>query len=436
MSDLDDLRGMLRGRVLVAGEEGFDGASRAWNLAVEQPVAAVVEAADADDVSALVRHARRSGLTVAVQPTGHGASGAVEGVVLLRTGALDGVEVDPVRRIARVGAGVSWGRVQEAAAAHGLTGLPGSSPVVGVTGYTLGGGLSWFGRRHGWAADSVRAFEVVDAEGERARVDAVSDPDLFWALRGGGGDFAVVTAMEFDLYPAPELYGGRVVWAASEASRVLEVFSEVTAGAPEELTVWANLQHIPGLEPTVSVDVTFLGGEEAARKLLRPLEAVGAPLRDGRGVLALTALGSITAEPTDPSPGMSRAELLTGLGGDAVRALLAEPLAPLLGVQVRHLGGALAGESGTPFGALEEPFYLYALGVPFSPQAGAEIRERLDRLVAGLGANVSGRKPLTALAPGESVRDAFGPGALQRLRRIKRERDPHGVVRSNYPVAG
>ncbi|MEE2037091.1 FAD-binding oxidoreductase [Nocardiopsis sp. CT-R113] len=208
MSDLDDLRGMLRGRVLVAGEEGFDGASRAWNLAVDQPVAAVVEAADADDVSALVRHARRSGLTVAVQPTGHGASGAVEGVVLLRTGALDGVEVDPVRRIARVGAGVSWGRVQEAAAAHGLTGLPGSSPVVGVTGYTLGGGLSWFGRRHGWAADSVRAFEVVDAEGERARVDAVSDPDLFWALRGGGGDFAVVTAMEFDLYPAPELYGG------------------------------------------------------------------------------------------------------------------------------------------------------------------------------------------------------------------------------------
>ncbi|GAA0972204.1 MULTISPECIES: FAD-binding oxidoreductase [Nocardiopsis] len=436
MSDLGDLRGMLRGRVLVAGEEGFDAAARPWNLAVEQPVAAVVEAAGADDVSALVRHARRCGLTVAVQPTGHGASGAVEGVVLLRTGALDGVEVDPVRRTARVGAGVAWGRVQEAAAAYGLTGLPGSSTVVGVVGYTLGGGLSWFARRHGWAADSVRAFEVVDAEGGRARVDAASDPDLFWALRGGGGDFAVVTSVEFDLYPAPELYGGRVVWPVSAAARVMAAFAEVVSGAPEELTVWANLQQIPGLDPTVSVDVTFLGGEERARKLLRPLEAVGAPLRDGRGTMSSAALGSITAEPTAPSPGMARAELLRGLDGGAVRALVEEPPAPLLGVQVRHLGGALARESATPFGAVEEPYYVYALGVPVSAQAAQGIRERLGRLVADLGPLVSGRKPLTALAPGESVADVFGPEALARLRRIKRERDPHGVVRSNYPVGG
>ncbi|OOC53971.1 MULTISPECIES: FAD-binding oxidoreductase [Nocardiopsis] len=436
MDTCDELSSLLRGRVLAPGEEGFDRAGRPWNLAVEQSVAAVVEAADADDVAALVRHAHRAGLAVAAQPTGHGASGAAEGAVLLRTGALDEVGIDVRRQVARVGAGVSWGRVQEAAAEHGLTGLPGSSPVVGVAGYTLGGGLSWFGRRHGWAADGVTALEVVGAEGERARVTAGSDPDLFWALRGGGGDFAVVTALEFDLHPAPGLYGGRLVWPADRAERVLGAYTEVTSNAPEELTVWLNLQHVPGLEPTVSVDVTFLGGGEGAEKLLRPFEVAGTPLRGSLGVLPLTALGSITAEPTDPSPNLARAALLTDLGWEGVRALLAEPIAPLLGVQVRHLGGALAGASDTPFGPLDEPYYLYAMGVPLTPEVGEGVRARQDALVEALGSHVSGRRPLTALAPGDSAADAFSPSVLERLRRIKRERDPRGVVRSNYPVLG
>ncbi|MFE6451698.1 FAD-binding oxidoreductase [Nocardiopsis dassonvillei] len=436
MNTWNELRSLLRGPVLTGGEEGFDTARRPWSLSVDQPVAAVVEAADADDVAALVRHAHREGLTVAAQPTGHGASGDVKGAVLLRTKALDEVSVDPERRVARVGAGVPWGRVQEAAAAHGLTGLPGSSPVVGVAGYTLGGGLSWFGRRHGWAADGAVALEVVDARGERARVTAESDPDLFWALRGGGGDFAVVTALELALHPAPRLYGGRVVWAADRAERVLAAYTEVTAHAPRELTVWLNLHHVPGQEPTVSVDATFLGGPERARELLRPLEAAGRPLRDTRGVLPLTGLGSITAEPTDPSPGLARAALLADLGPDAVGALLAEPIAPLLGVQVRHLGGAFADASDTPFGPMDERYYLYAMGVPFSPRMAPQIRARMEGLVASLGSQVSVRKPLTSLVPGESVADVFSARALERLRRIKAERDPQNVVRSNYPVLG
>ncbi|MEV4187629.1 FAD-dependent oxidoreductase, partial [Streptosporangium canum] len=187
MSNLNDLRSLIRGHVSLVGDDGFDQARRPWNLAVEQPVRAVVEAADADDVAALVRYARDAGLTVSAQPSGHGATGDVDGVILLRTGRLDEVRVDPGARTARVGAGVAWGQVQAVAGPHGLTGLPGSSPVVSVVGYTLGGGLSWFGRRYGWAADSVTAFEVVDADGVRARVTADSDVDLFWALRGGGG---------------------------------------------------------------------------------------------------------------------------------------------------------------------------------------------------------------------------------------------------------
>ena len=434
MRTCEGLRTVLGGRVLGIGDEGFDAAARPWNLAVEQPVVAVVEVADVEDVVAVVRHARRVGLTVAAQPTGHGASGAARGAVLLRTGALDEVVVDTDRRVVRVGAGVSWGKVQEAAAAHRLTALPGSSPVVGVAGYTLGGGLSWFGRRHGWAADGVTALEVVGADGEWARVSAESDPDLFWALCGGGGDFAVVTALEFRLYPAPELYGGRMVWPLERAARVLGAYAEVTAGAPRELTAWWNLHRFPGLEPTVSVDVTFLGAQDRAEGLLRPLEAVGAMGDDSRAMMPLTRLGSITAEPVDPSPILARAALLTDVGEEVVGALLDEPLSPMFGVQVRHLQGAFADASGTPFGSLTEPYYLYAMGVPSTPEEEKGIRARQEVLSEALGSHVSGRRPLTALGVGESASQAFAPQVLERLRRIKRERDPQGVVRSNYPV--
>ncbi|MFB9473012.1 FAD-binding oxidoreductase [Nonomuraea salmonea] len=430
-----NIKDELRGRVLVAGDEGFDLARRPWNLAVEQPVRAVVEAADADDVAALVRYARLTGLTVATQPSGHGASGNTGEVILLRTGRLDELDVRPDERIARAGAGVSWGRVLSAASPYGLTGLAGSSPAVTVTGYTLGGGLSWFGRKHGFAAQSVRAFEVVNADGDRARVTAESDPDLFWALRGGGGDFAVVTATEFALHPAPTLYGGRLLWPAAKAPVVLDVYRQITGTAPEELTVWYELLHFPGAAPMVAVDVTFLGDAGDAETLLRPLEKIGGTLSDSRAVLPVDRLGSITAEPTDPGPGCSRAELLTGLSDEVAAALLERPIEPLLSVQVRHLGGALARPSGTAAGHLEEPFALYLFGIP-GADGGAAVRDRMRQITGPLIPHTTGRKPFTFLAPGERAAAAFTPQTLDRLRAIKRARDPRGTFRGNFPVLG
>ncbi|NUW44703.1 FAD-binding oxidoreductase, partial [Nonomuraea rhodomycinica] len=161
---INDLRGVLKGRVLLPDDDGFEQAATPWNLTVRQPVAAVAEAADAEDVAALVRYARRAGLTVSAQPSGHGASGDVDGLILLRTGLLNEVEVRADERVVRVGAGVRWGQVLAAAGPLGLTGLAGSAPGVSVTGYTLGGGVGWFSRRYGFASDSVRAFDVVDAD--------------------------------------------------------------------------------------------------------------------------------------------------------------------------------------------------------------------------------------------------------------------------------
>ncbi|NDU74559.1 FAD-binding protein [Actinomadura sp. DSM 109109] len=429
---MNDLRAAVRGRVLLPGDAGFDAARRPWNLAVEQPVEAVVEAADADDVAALVRFARSAGVAVTTQPNGHGATGRTEGAILLRTRRLDGLEVDPAARRARVGAGVASGRLQAAVAPHGLTGLPGSSPVVSVAGVALGGGLSWFGRAHGWVADNVTAFEIVDGEGRRRRVTADADADLFWALRGGGGDVAVVTSLDLALHPAPHLYGGRMLWPAAHAPEVMDAYRRITAVAPDELTVWLDLLHFPGSDPLVAVDVTYLGPADEARDLLHPLDGLPRPLSDSRAIMQVSELGSITAEPTDPSAGLSRAELLTALDDGAAKTLLAGPIAPLLSVQVRHLGGAFARPSDSPHGPLTEPYALYMFGIPADPSTAAAVEAKQRALAGALP--VTGRKPLTFLSLGESAADAFTSGALARLRQVKAEHDPHNTFRGNYPV--
>ncbi|MGK8522216.1 FAD-binding oxidoreductase [Nocardia asteroides] len=431
------LRAELPGRVLLPGDEGFDTSARPWTTTVEQPVAAVVRAGDADDVATVIRYAGRAGVPVVTQPTGHGASGAVPEAILLRTGQLDGIEIDAERRVARVGAGAPWGRVQAAAAEHGLTGLAGSNPVVGVTGYTLGGGMSWFGRKHGWAADAVRAFEVVDAAGARRRISAEDDPDLFWALRGGGGDFAVVTALEFDLFPAPELFGGRMLWPETRIGEVFDVFREITAAAPEELTVWFQRLQIPDAPPMVGLDAVYLGDPDRGRAELARLDAIGDSILDKRGVFGAADIGAVTAEPTNPSPSLSRAEQLTDLGDAVLKTLLDAPVAPLANVQIRHLGGALA-EARPGAGArgpIAEPYLLYCLGLGL-PHLADAVKARRTAIVDAVSGQISGGKPYTFLTPGETAAAAFDAATLARLRAIKRARDPHGVILANYPVLG
>ncbi|MEV4258200.1 FAD-linked oxidase, partial [Spirillospora sp. NPDC049652] len=262
-----------------------------------------------------------------------------------------------------------------------------------------------------------------------------SDPDLFWALRGGGGDLAVVTAVEFDLHPAPELYGGRMLWPADRARAVLDAYREVVGAAPDELTAWFELLHFPGAAPLAAVDATFLGAGGDGEALLRPLEKVAGMVSDSRGTLPVAGLGSITAEPTDPGPGRSRAELLTGLTDEVAAVLLDRPIAPLLSVQVRHLGGALARPSDSAAGSLDEPFALYMFGIP-GEDGGAAVGERQREIADALIPHTTGRKPFTLLAPGDRAASAFTPEALDRLRALKRRRDPHGVLRSNFPVLG
>src|SRR3954454_8705241 len=241
------LRNRCRGTVLGPRDEGYDQARGVFNLTTDQYPALIAFPQDAADVAAAVRYAAARGLRVAPRRTGHNAGPLPDlgDTLLLRTDALQGVEIDREARRVRAAAGSRWWDVVPRASEVGLAALHGSTPDVSIAGYTLGGGMGWYARKHGLACNSVRAIEIVTADGALRRVDASHEPDLFWALRGGGGNYGVVTAMEFDLYPVKEIYAGALFFPFERASELLHAWRELTHTAPEELTSAARLLQIP-----------------------------------------------------------------------------------------------------------------------------------------------------------------------------------------------
>ena len=281
---IDALEERLDGDLYRPDDEGWDEARTPWNLAVDQRPAAVVLAESAADVAETVLAARADGLRVAPQGTGHAAAplGDLTGTILLRTTRMHRVDVDPHDRRARVEAGAVWQEVSDAAAEHGLAALAGSSHDVGVLGYSLGGGLSWLARKHGLAANTILAAEIVDAEGRIRRVDADNDPELFWALRGGGGSFAIVTAVELRLFPIAEVFAGVLFFPIERAQDVLEAWLDWTETVPDEVTSCGRIMRFPELpdvpEPLrgnafALVEAVFLTSPDEANAALAPLRA-------------------------------------------------------------------------------------------------------------------------------------------------------------------
>ncbi len=448
---LQELADRVRGRLHRPGDPGWDEVRAPWQRAVDQHPLAVLEVVDAADVATAVAWAAEHGVRVTAQPVGHGATDAQHGVLVLRTRALDGVVVDAPSRTARVGAGVKVGELLQALQGSGLTFLAGSSPDPTVVGYVLGGGLSWFGRAWGLAANDIVSIDLVDAFGAATRVTRASDPELFWALRGGGGDFGVVTAMEIGLHPAPALYGGRLLWPVERTAAVLRAFRQVTEHAPRELSVWLHVYRFPPLpdlpEPVrgkafVSVAVAFLGGPPEAERLLAPLRAVDGVVMDLLGPVPNHLLGSIADEPLDPMPSLEHSLLLDDLSEPVVQALLdqvgPDAASPLLFLQVRHLGGEMAVPAAThgAAGHVAEPYLVFALGVPVSPDVATVVQGSFDALDLALAGHTSGRTVPNFLGSHGDPLRARPHHVLDRLRAVKAERDPAGTIRSNRPVAG
>jgi hypothetical protein len=443
-----DLGRLVDGAVLGPGDPGFDQARTGWNVKVDQQVAAVVLAEDAADMASVVRYARRHGLSVAAQPRGHGATPALNDTILLRTSRMQGIEVDPARRTARVEAGVRWVHLLPETAKHGLTGLLGSSTDPSVVGFTVGGGLSWFSRAYGFAANAVRAFEVLDADGAPARVTAETDPDLFWALRGGGGDYALITAMEIGLVPAGQLYGGSIMWPVEAAPAVLDAYRQVTATAPVELSTWYTLLNLPPIEAlppflrgrsVVAVQLTYLGELADAAALVAPLTRVPGALVSALRPLPVAELDAVAQEPTDPMPSSEYSLLMPRLD-DALAASLMDVAGPGSGnpyvsVQLRHIGGALRtpGPDAGPAGAIDEEYNFTAIAVPVPPLAAA-LAAHGPKLAAAMEPHSTGRKLFNFLNADEPASLAFDAATVGRLRAVKAARDPYGVFRSNRPL--
>ena len=240
-------------------------------------------------------------------------------MILIKTHEMRGVEIDPETRTARAQAGALWMDVTAPAHEHGLAALAGSSPDVGVVGYTLGGGLSWLSRTYGVAANSVTAIEVVTADGQIIRTDADNDPALFWALRGGGGSFGIVTAIEFTLYPVPEVYAGVMFWPIERAAEVLHAWHDLVPSLPESMTTVGRLLMLPPIpeipEPLrgrkfVVVEAIHLGDEREGAELLAPLREL-APEMDTVATIPTSALSALHMDPEHPVPGAGDGMLLS-----------------------------------------------------------------------------------------------------------------------------
>lgn len=439
------LRALFPGRCWLPDDPGWDEARVAWNRYYDQRPAAVVAASSVEDVQAVVRFARDAGLAVAAQPGGHAPTAPQNGTILLRTGGLNEFNVDVAGRVARVGAGVKWQAVLDALDGTGLLADSGSNGDVSVVGYLLGGGMSWFSRARGLAVRRVRSFDVVDATGEARTVSAGSDPELFWALRGGGGDFAIVTAVEFGLFPGT-LYAGALHWPGEATERVLAAFAAVTRSAPDELSLWtwyATWPDAPAVPEQVrgrsfiTVQFTYLGEAADAEPYLAPLRAIDGINQDTAGYLQPSALPQVSNEGDHPRPAMDWTRLVSTMD-DGFLATLVKLTGPATGspliMCLRQLGGAFTTDCGGAAGSINHPYLLLAFGSPMAPGVDDAVREAWATLERELAAYLDGTTQYNMLGYEHRPQQAFPPAILDRLRAAKRRYDPLGTIRGNRPV--
>jgi FAD/FMN-containing dehydrogenase len=440
----------LDGTLVRPGDAGWDDARAAWQLAVDQQPAAVILAGSAHDVARSVTTARELGWHVAPQSTGHNAGPLHLGpdTLLLKTSALRGVHIDPVRCVARAEAGALWMDVTDAAAEHGLTALAGSSRDVGVAGYTLGGGLSWLARSHGLAANSVIALEVVTADGRRRHVDATHDPDLFWALRGGGGSYAVVTALEFRLYPLTEIYAGVLFWPIERARDVLQAWRAWLPSVPDTVTSVGRLLRFPPLPdlPAHLSGQAFVAIEAAcqldagdAAQLLAPLRELR-PAMDTFATIPTAELGRLHMDPDGPVPAHGDGMLIGELDEEGIDAMIAATgtgPSPLLSVELRQLGGALT-PGRMPGGAvtgIAASFAGFFVGITPDAQSAAALRSAVTAVQHAMAPWSAHRRLLNFTERYAHGSTFFGVDVLERLRNVKAAYDPRDVIRANHAVA-
>lgn len=430
-----------RGTVLEPGSPEYIVEVSGFNAAVDHQPAAVVVVEDADDVSAAVVIASGAGAKVAVKCTGHGAVAAGPDTVLISTRRLNTVFVDQHARTATIGAGVVWQQVIDAAAPFGLAPLTGSSTTVGAVGYLLGGGMSPISRTYGYAADHVRSFEIVTADGVVRHADADRNPELFWAVRGGGAAFGIVTEIVVDLFPIQTVLGGGIFYDIGDARAVMQAWRSWTATLPESASTSAAILHLPPTdelpEPlrgrtVLHLRFTHVSEVEDGYALLAPMRGLAEPIMDTVAEIPFAAIAAVHMDPTDPMPSMDRGILLDDLTDDGLDIFLAAAEMPLAIAELRLMGGAMTRDPAVAnaVGGRTAAFNVLGIGVLVPPIADI-VPEVLDTFVSrfepwsvGAFMNMAGA---SNGVPAERVRSGWNSTTRDRLDRLRAEVDPELV---------
>jgi FAD/FMN-containing dehydrogenase len=450
--EIAELAKRLQGQIVLPSDANFEEARRIHWASSAMP-AMVVRAASTSDVAATITFAREHSLELAVRSGGHSLAhySIVEGSVVLDLSLMKTLEIDPEARIARLGAGLTWGEVAAALHPHSLGLSSGDNATVGIGGLTLGGGIGWFARKYGLTIDHVRSIEVVTADGQALTASAPEHPDLFWALRGGGGNFGVATSFEVETHPAGMVYGGAIFYDASEAATVLPAYARYAASAPDELTSMALVMAAPPApfippdlqgKPVVGIALIYSGDFEEGNRVVDPLRKLGTPLVDIVGPMPYPGIFQFTEDASQYGIRQYTRSVMVDTADEAlISALVASGAADVPSehalFQVRILGGAVkrGDASGAAFAQRDKGALILAVVYGYDEANTERHVAWADRLYEAMRPFGTGAYLGFMMGDGqERIGEVYPPATLERLRQVKRRYDPTNVFHRNLNV--
>jgi FAD/FMN-containing dehydrogenase len=451
---LDRLPASLHDAVLAPGTPDYEAARPVWNARVDVRPALIVRPASVEAVVDALGVGRDAGLPIAVRGGGHSVAGhgTVEGGLVIDLVRLDRIAVDPAARVARVGGGVRWGALDRALAEHGLATVGGQISTTGVGGLTLGGGVGWLMGAFGLVVDNLRSVDLVDADGRIRTVSGDREPDLFWALRGGGGNYGIATEFEFDLHPVTTVLAGTLLHPFDRAAEVIARFRDVSATAPDELTLMVLLLQAPRQpfipeehrgRPVALFAVCWLGDPDRGREVLRPITSYGPALVDSVRVMPYPELQSMFDHGSRPGFGNAwRSPFLRSLD-DAAIATIVEHAArmptDISQVLLTNMGGAVARapDEATAFPQRRASFYLEVIGKWEAGADGGPATAWADAFDSAIRPWSTGYTYVNFLDAdgGRPLVAAYDPATLARLAELKARYDPDNVFRINHNIA-
>ena len=442
----DEIRAGFHGKLIVPDDDDYDEARRVWNGAIDRRPALIAQCATTSDVAKAVGLARDEGLPLAVRGGGHNVAGNAvcdDGVVVdLRL--MKRCEVDVDARVARAEAGLTWGEYDGATQQRGLASPGGAISTTGIAGLTLGGGFGWLSRSYGLACDNVLSAEVVTADGEVLTASPDRHPDLYWAIRGGGGNFGVVTRFEYRLREVRELYAGLILYPRDRAHAFMRMYAELTASAPDELSSMAAMLCAPDGSPVVGQYSVYHGPATEGERVLAPVRALGTPLLDDVAMKPYTVVQQAFDEGF-PSGNRNywKANYLTRLTDEAIDVVIEHANgapSPMAVVGLEHMmGGAVARipADDTAFGNRDAEYNLLILGMYDEPGLDETMRRWVRGFSSAVQPHSTGGVYVNYMSNDEAdrVRAAYGTRHFERLAAIKKTYDPDNLFRMNQNIA-